>query len=55
MEADIEAGREVEGFLASILTSENLSAEEVYSSTAELMMAAVDTVSTLPLGTRSHD
>jgi hypothetical protein len=44
MEEKLAKGEQVEGFLASILFRDEISQEEAYSSTADLMMAAVDTV-----------
>ncbi|ELU04306.1 hypothetical protein CAPTEDRAFT_117101 [Capitella teleta] len=47
MEIDekIEKGEEIDGFLANLVLHKDMSRGEIYSSTAELMMAAVDTTS----------
>ena len=47
MDETAKAGREVSGFLATLLSSQTMSLAEVYASVAELMAAAVDTVGLL--------
>ena len=42
---DLDEGRQVKGFLASLLTNDNFNVQDIYANVSELMFAGVDTVS----------